>query len=106
MRDSGKRGYLCGGCIQLAGRHRGGAQDGSIPKAARIEHRPETAHYSRITAFGDEVDQPLFRAAKLARDSLERPGAQRDAALEFGQGALFGGDEGHFFSDPSGRLYG
>ena len=29
-----------------------------------------------------------------------------DSALEFCQGALFGGGEGHFFSDPSGRLYG
>ena len=101
-----ERNDLLGGGVQGFRRHGGGAEDGFVPKAARVEHGAEPAHEPFRTAPTDEVKKVRLRAVQLARERLERARAERDAALEFGKPALFRGIQRHFFSGSSARLYG
>ena len=116
VRDAEERGDLRRGGVERVGRHGGGAEHGTVAETARVEHGAEAAHEPFSAALGNEVEEVRLGAVQLARERLERAGAERDAALQLGQPAPFRGGRvaprrgqrrrRHFFSGSSARLYG
>ena len=106
MRDAAERNDLRGRVVQRVGRHGGGAEHGPVTEATRVKDGTEAAHEPCLAATGYEVEKIGLRAVQLARKRLEWARAERDAALQFREPALFRRIQRHFFSGSSARLYG